>query len=71
MAEKKSPAEGWPVINGDYVVGDPESPVAATTLASHIEQIAVDAQTCDIQAGWIDRDEGLYHAEPMTWGKMQ
>ena len=35
------------------------------------EQILVDAQTCDIQEGWIDRDEGLYHAEPMTWGKMQ
>ena len=35
------------------------------------EQIVVDAQTCDIQEGWIDRDEGLYHAEPMTWGKMQ
>lgn len=35
------------------------------------EQIIVDAQTCDIQAGWIDQDEGLYHAEPMTWGKMQ
>ena len=35
------------------------------------EQILVDAQTCAIQAGWIDRDEGLYHAEPMTWGKMQ
>ena len=35
------------------------------------EQILVDAQTCDIQAGWIDRDEGLYHVEPMTWGKMQ
>ena len=43
MVEKKSPAEGWPVINGDYVVGDPESPVAAATLASHIEQIPVDA----------------------------
>ena len=43
MAEKKSPAEGWPVINGDYVVGDPESPVAATTLGSHNEQIPVDA----------------------------
>ena len=43
MAEKKSPAEGWPVINGDYEVGDPESPVAATTLASHIESIPVDA----------------------------
>ena len=35
------------------------------------EQTLVDAQTCDIQEGWIDRDEGLYHAEPMTWGKMQ
>jgi len=43
LAEKKSPAEGWPVINGDYEVGDPESPVAATTLASHIESIPVDA----------------------------
>ncbi len=43
MADKKEPAEGWPVINGDYVVGDPESPVAAATLASHIEQIPVDA----------------------------
>ena len=35
------------------------------------EQIVVDAQTCDIQAGWIERDEGLHHAKPMTWGKMQ
>ena len=43
MVDKKSPAEGWPVINGDYVAGDPESPVAAATLASHIEQIPVDA----------------------------
>ena len=31
------------------------------------EQILVDAQTCAIQSGWIDRDEGLYHAEPTTW----
>ena len=43
MADKKSPAEGWPVVNGDYVVGDPESPVAATTLASHNEDIPVAA----------------------------
>jgi len=43
LAEKKSPAEGWPIINGDYVVGDPESPVAAATLASHIEDVPVDA----------------------------
>jgi len=31
MVEKKAPAEGWPVVNGDYIVGDPESPVAAVT----------------------------------------
>ena len=37
MADKKEPAAGWPVISGDYIVGDPESPVAVTTLASHIE----------------------------------
>lgn len=37
MADKKSPADGWPVISGDYIVEDPESPVAVTTLASHIE----------------------------------
>jgi len=43
VADKKSPAEGWPVINGDYIVGDPESPVAATTLASHNEDVPVDA----------------------------
>jgi tetrahydromethanopterin S-methyltransferase subunit A len=43
LAEKKSPAEGWPIVNGDYVVGDPESPVAAATLASHIEDVPVDA----------------------------
>ncbi|MDP3485344.1 MAG: tetrahydromethanopterin S-methyltransferase subunit A [Methanobacteriaceae archaeon] len=43
MAEKKSPAEGWPVVNGDYIVGDPESPVAATTLGSHNEDVVADA----------------------------
>jgi tetrahydromethanopterin S-methyltransferase subunit A len=43
LAEKKSPAENWPVVNGDYVVGDPESPVAATTLGSHNEDIPVAA----------------------------
>ena len=37
MVDKKAPADGWSVISGDYIVGDPESPVAVTTLASHIE----------------------------------
>lgn len=43
LVEKKEPAEGWPVINGDYVVGDPKSCVAGATLASHIENVMVDA----------------------------
>ena len=44
MADKKAPADGWPVISGDYIVGDPESPVAVTTLASHIEAILAGAE---------------------------
>lgn len=43
MADKKSPAEGWPIINGDYIVGDPESPVAVTTLGSHNEDVPAGA----------------------------
>ncbi|KZX11649.1 tetrahydromethanopterin S-methyltransferase subunit A [Methanobrevibacter filiformis] len=43
MADKKAPAEGWPIVNGDYIAGDPESPVAVTTLASHNEDIAAAA----------------------------
>jgi tetrahydromethanopterin S-methyltransferase subunit A len=45
LADKKSPAEGWPVVNGDYIVGDPESPVAATTLGSHNEDVVAAAGT--------------------------
>ncbi len=37
MVDKKAPAEEWPQISGDYIVGDSESPVAVATLASHIE----------------------------------
>jgi tetrahydromethanopterin S-methyltransferase subunit A len=43
MADKKPTAEGWPIINGDYITGDPESPVAATTLGSHNEDIPTGA----------------------------
>ena len=38
MVEKKEPAEGWPVINGDYIVGDPQSCVAGATLASTLKR---------------------------------
>ncbi|WP_297982140.1 tetrahydromethanopterin S-methyltransferase subunit A [uncultured Methanobrevibacter sp.] len=39
MVEKKATSATWPVVSGDYIVGDPESPVAVTTLASHNEDI--------------------------------
>ena len=39
MVDKKPTADTWPVVSGDYIVGDPESPVAVTTLASHNEDI--------------------------------
>ena len=34
------------------------------------EQIIIDAQTCELQAGWIAEDDGLYHKEPITWDDM-
>ena len=27
MADKKPTADNWPVVSGDYIVGDPESPL--------------------------------------------
>ena len=37
MALKKKPTEPWPVITGEYVVGNPENPVAVVTCGSHIK----------------------------------
>lgn len=31
------------------------------------EQVLIDAQTCELLAGWIVEDDGLYHKEPITW----
>lgn len=33
----KTVAENWPIVKGDYVVGNPESRIAAVTLASNFE----------------------------------
>ncbi|MCQ1535902.1 tetrahydromethanopterin S-methyltransferase subunit A [Methanosarcina sp. KYL-1] len=30
-------ADNWPVVKGDYIVGNPEARVAVVTLASHLE----------------------------------
>lgn len=44
MANKREPAPGWPIVSGEYVVGNPESCVGVVTLGSHgLEQACIDA----------------------------
>ncbi len=40
MANKKSPASGWPIVQGDFHTGDPQSPVAVVTMGSHLDEEA-------------------------------
>lgn len=37
MALKKKPSDPWPLITGEYTVGNPESPVAVCTCGSHLK----------------------------------
>jgi tetrahydromethanopterin S-methyltransferase subunit A len=46
MVEKKSPASGWPIIQGDFHTGDPQSCVAVVTMGSHLDEQAI----CDAGA---------------------
>jgi len=41
MADKKSPASGWPIVQGDYHTGDVNSPVAVITMGSHLDETAI------------------------------
>ena len=47
MADKKSPASGWPKIQGDYHTGDANSCVVVVTMGSHLDEQGV----CDAGAG--------------------
>jgi tetrahydromethanopterin S-methyltransferase subunit A len=38
MAAKKSPASGWPLVKGDFISGDANSPVAVVTMGSHLDE---------------------------------
>jgi tetrahydromethanopterin S-methyltransferase subunit A len=38
MANKKSPASGWPLVKGDFISGDANSPVAIVTMGSHLDE---------------------------------
>jgi tetrahydromethanopterin S-methyltransferase subunit A len=41
MAEKKEPAEGWPVATGDYEAGDPKGVVAVSSSGGHFKDDAI------------------------------
>jgi tetrahydromethanopterin S-methyltransferase subunit A len=46
MAQKKSPASGWPLVKGDFISGDANSPVAVVTMGSHLDEKGI----CDAGA---------------------
>jgi tetrahydromethanopterin S-methyltransferase subunit A len=46
MADKKSPASGWPLVQGDFHTGDPNSCVAVVTMGSHLDEQGI----CDAGA---------------------
>lgn len=46
MADKKSPASGWPIVKGDFLSGKAESPVAVATMGSHLDEQGI----CDAGA---------------------
>ncbi|MDE4907891.1 tetrahydromethanopterin S-methyltransferase subunit A [Methanogenium marinum] len=46
MANKKSPASGWPTIQGDYISGSAESCVAVCSFGSHLDEKGI----CDAGA---------------------
>ncbi|MDD4482929.1 MAG: tetrahydromethanopterin S-methyltransferase subunit A [Methanoregula sp.] len=46
MADKKSPASGWPLVKGDFHTGDANSCVAVITMGSHLDEQGI----CDAGA---------------------
>ena len=46
MADKKSPASGWPLVKGDFHSGDANSPIAVMTCGSHLDEPGI----CDAGA---------------------
>ncbi|MBP2030753.1 tetrahydromethanopterin S-methyltransferase subunit A [Methanohalophilus levihalophilus] len=47
MVDKREPAEGWPILKGEYEVGNPENCVAVITLGSHLDGTPqLDAGAC-------------------------
>lgn len=59
MANKKSPASGWPIVQGDFHTGDANSPVAVVTMGSHLDEGAICAAGAAIAGSCKTENLGL------------
>lgn len=41
MVDKKEAAPGWPIITGEYSIGDPSKCVSVVTLGSHLDETPI------------------------------
>ena len=59
MAEKKSPASGWPIVKGDFQSGDPNSCCAVVTMGSHLDEAGICAAGAAIAGSCKTENLGL------------
>lgn len=59
MANKKSPASGWPIVQGDFHTGDVNSPVAVVTMGSHLDEGAICAAGAAVAGSCKTENLGL------------
>ena len=59
MADKKSPASGWPIVQGDFNSGDANSCVAVVTMGSHLDEAGICAAGAAITGSCKTENLGL------------
>jgi tetrahydromethanopterin S-methyltransferase subunit A len=59
MADKKSPASGWPIVQGDFNSGDANSCVAVVTMGSHLDEPGICAAGAAIAGSCKTENLGL------------
>jgi tetrahydromethanopterin S-methyltransferase subunit A len=59
MADKKSPASGWPIVQGDFHTGDANSCVAVVTMGSHLDEAGICAAGAAIAGSCKTENLGL------------
>jgi tetrahydromethanopterin S-methyltransferase subunit A len=59
MANKKSPASGWPIVKGDFQSGDSNSCCAVVTMGSHLDEAGICAAGAAIAGSCKTENLGL------------